>query len=190
MPEYLRSPQLARASECLVIAVDLQDKLLAGMSDREELIARSRLLLRGARTLEIPLLATEQYPQGLGSTTESIAELIPEPVAKKRFSSVEALDLPCAGERDDDRFRVIVFGIEAHVCILQTVFDLQSLGYEVIVPVDAVTSRNRIDRDTALQRMQSTGVTLTTVETLLFECCETAEHPNFKTISRMITGRE
>ncbi|MCG6155504.1 isochorismatase family protein [Rubinisphaera margarita] len=190
MPEYLRSPQLARASECLVIAVDLQEKLLAGMSDREDLLARCRLLLRGARELEIPVLATEQYPQGLGSTEPSIAELIPHAAAKKRFSSVETLDLPCAGERDDDRFRVIVLGIEAHVCILQTVFDLQSLGYEILIPVDAVTSRNAIDRQTALQRMQSMGVTLTTVETLLFECCETAEHPRFKTVSRMITGRE
>ncbi|HCS54915.1 isochorismatase family protein [Rubinisphaera sp.] len=187
---YLRNPQLTDASQCLVIVVDLQEKLTAAIPQAEKLLSRSRLLLKGAQVLGIPILATEQYPQGLGVTVASISEFIDSPAAKKRFSSVEVLELPAAGEREDGRFRVILTGIEAHVCILQTAYDLQSLGYEVLLPVDAIESQNQIDRDVAFTRMSNAGMALTTVESILLECCETADHPEFKRISRLITGRE
>lgn len=187
---YLRNSQLADASQCLVIVVDLQEKLTAAIPQSEILLSRCRLLLRGAQVMGIPIIATEQYPQGLGETVESISDFIESTVAKKRFSSVESLGLPAAGERNDGRFRVILTGIEAHVCILQTAYDLQSLGYEVILPVDAIGSRNQLDCDVAITRMSNAGMTLATVESILLECCESADHPEFKTISRMITGRD
>lgn len=190
MSDYVRSYELARPEQCLVLVSDLQEKLVAVMPDRSQLMERSCQLLRGAELLGVPIIGTEQYPQGLGKTVPEIAPFLPDPPAKKRFSCVEALQLPAAGERSDGRFRIVLIGIEAHVCIQQTAFDLQSIGYEVILPTDAIFSQRAEDRTTALRRMETAGMTLTSTQALLFEWCETAEHPQFKAISRLVTGRE
>lgn len=190
MRNSLRSSLLTSPELSLVLVSDLQTRLLAAMPDQSRLIAQCRLLLRGAKLLDVPVVGTEQYPQGLGRTLPEIAEFLPDPPEKLRFSCVEALQLPPVAERTDGRSRVVLLGIETHVCILQTAFDLQSLGYEVLLPVDALSSQQEIDHVTALRRMETAGMTLTTVQSLLFEWCETAAHPHFKTLSRLVTGRE
>ncbi len=189
MSEYIRSPELVGPDQSLVIVSDLQEKLMAVIPESERLVHRCGLLLQGAEWLNVPILGTEQYPQGLGPTVPALAKFLPNPPAKKRFSCVEALNLPAAGERADERFRAVVIGIETHVCVLQTAFDLQALGYEVLLPVDALASQQHQDTEIALRRMESAGMTLTTTQMLLLEWCETAEHPRFKDLSRLVLGR-
>jgi len=163
---------------------------MAVLPDRDHLLERCQLMLQGSRQLGVPIVGTEQYPEGLGETVEEIQEFLVDPPAKKRFSCVEALAIPPAAEREDGRFRAIVVGIEAHICVQQTAFDLQSLGYEVIIPADAVDSISESDWHLAIRRMESAGITITSVQALLFELCETAEHPEFKAISRLVQGKD
>jgi nicotinamidase-related amidase len=133
----------------------------------------------------VPAAATEQYPQGLGPTVPELAERLDAIPPKLRFSSGE-----CAGIFEDwnqrGLFKVLVVGIEAHVCVQQTVFDLLAAGRRVYLAVDAIGSRYDIDYQTALRRMDSAGATLTTTESALFEWCEVAGTPQFKEISRLV----
>lgn len=189
MSDYLRSRELSRPEQSLVLVSDIQERFMPVLEGATEFVARCRLALAGAQLLEVPIIGTEQYPRGLGKTIPEIAEFLIDPPSKLRFSCVEALNLPAVGEREDGRDRVVLLGLEAHVCVLQTAFDLQALGYQVILPVDAIRSQNAEDCQVALRRMENAGMTLTTVQSLLFEWCETAEHPQFKALSRLVTGR-
>ncbi len=180
-----RSPELVSRHESALLVVDVQDKLLKFIPRGERLVWNIRRLLDGAKLLGVPSHATEQYPSGLGPTTAVLAERLPPIPAKQRFSccGCEALpgDWP---ERGLDQ--IVVAGIEAHVCVLQTVLDLLSAGYRVYVVVDAVGSRSALDAEIALRRLESQGATLTTTESILFEWCETAAAPEFKALSQLV----
>ncbi len=189
MPEYIRSHELILPEQSFVILIDVQEKLLAAIPEAESLLHSIGQLLEGARLFGVPISGTEQYPQGLGKTVSPVCDYLENPPEKKRFSCAESLQLPGAGEREDGRFRAVLIGIEAHVCVQQTALDLQAIGYEVVIPVDAVRSRHKLDYKTAIRRLENSGATLTTVESLLFEWCGTADDPNFKAISKMITGK-
>lgn len=178
---------LSRATSRLVI-VDVQEKLIPAISEGDRVVERCGLLVRGAQLLGIPVDATEQYPKGLGPTVPALAKLIPQRPSKLRFSSSSSLPWATMPV-EDGRHQVIVAGIEAHVCVLQTALDLVAMGFEVHVPADAVSSRNPLDARIALERMAAEGATITTSESVLFECCETAEAPEFKSLSRLVTGR-
>jgi nicotinamidase-related amidase len=182
-----RSSELYRRQSSRLLLVDLQERLVPVIPDRETLMARCRLLAQGAQILEIPIHATEQYPKGLGGTLPEIAAFVPNRPEKVRFSCTDCLGWNPPGP--DERFQIVVAGIEAHVCVQQTVLDLLSLGYQVQVPVDAVSSRNDLDKQVAFRRMELSGATITTTEAVLFEWCEAAGTPEFKAISKLITGR-
>ena len=189
-PTYLRSPEVVSRANCRLLIVDVQAKLVPLIPVAEALIANNRKLIAGAKALGIPTFATEQYPRGLGGTVPELAEHFETIPEKLRFSCAEVLDWgPAAGE-PNDRDQVIVAGIEAPVCVLQTVLDLLALGYRVFVPADAVASRKKLDWKIALERMANHGATLTTTEPVLFECCEVAGTPEFKEISRLIKGED
>ncbi|MEX0701751.1 MAG: hydrolase [Planctomycetales bacterium] len=183
---YLRSPELLSRRAAQLLIVDVQVKLVPAIPVREKLIGNCRRLIEAARLFGIPVAATEQYPRGLGGTVPELAELLDDVPGKLRFSCAEALNWGPAGERADDRWQVIVAGMEAHVCVLQTVFDLLSLGYRVYVVADAVASRGKLDWKIALERMAAGGAVVTTTESVLFECCEAAGTPDFKEISRLV----
>jgi nicotinamidase-related amidase len=190
MPDTsLRSPELLHRDQSRLVLVDVQEKLLAAMDDAEDVIASCRLLAEGARLLGVPIHITEQYPQGLGPTVTTLCEFAATRPAKKRFSAAAALGWPTASEITDGRHQIVLAGVEAHVCVLQTAFDLVSQGYAVSVAADAVTSRRTSDEVTALGRLRDAGVTLTTVEAVLFEWCETAEAPEFKALSGLVKSR-
>jgi isochorismate hydrolase len=179
-------PQLERS---LLLVVDIQDKLLAAMPDAPGLIRDVGFLLDVASLLQIPTLATEQYPKGLGPTTPELARRLASPIpAKTSFSCCGADDFLGDLARQSRR-DLFVVGMETHVCVLNTVLDLLQDGYNVFVPVDAVQSRFRIDHDTAIRRMERAGAVLTTVETAAFEWLGGAEHPQFKAISQLIRAR-
>ena len=168
-----------------LLIVDMQAKLLAAIRHAPLVLANTLRLVRGARALEVPTWATEQYPKGLGPTTPELAELLPERPAKLTFHCCGA-----PGLVEDLRARgvehVTLAGIEAHVCVAQTALELLRLGFAVQVPADAVSSRADLDRDVALRRLERAGAIISTVEAVLFEWTETAEHPQFKAISALI----
>ena len=189
--EGLRSPELLHRASSRLLIVDVQEKLVAALSEstRERLVANCRFLVEGARLLGVPVTATEQYPQGLGPTVASLAELISERPAKKRFSAVECLGWPTAADAIDDRFQIAVAGMETHVCVMQTVLDLLAAGYQTTVVADAVAARGDRDHQTALERMASSGATISTAEAVLFEWCESAAAPEFRQLSALVKAR-
>ncbi|MEI8019079.1 MAG: isochorismatase family protein [Schlesneria sp.] len=185
----LRSPELLHRSSSRLLLVDVQEKLIAALDEvtQKSLLEACRFLGEGARIMGIPVIATEQYPQGLGPTVSSLIEFTGSRPAKKRFSAVESTGLPTAA--DDDRFQVVVAGMETHVCVLQTVLDLLASGYQTYVVADAVAGRRSIDHDVALERMANSGAVITTAESVLFEWCESAESPEFKQLSALVKSR-
>lgn len=185
-PSYLRSSELISRADSRLLIVDVQEKLVPAIPTREALIRRCAQLIRGAQILQVPVQATEQYPKGLGHTVPQLAELLPERSEKVRFSCAESLGWGNPAEDDTARFQVVVAGMEAHVCVLQTVLDLIGQGFQVFVPADAVASRTELDWQFALQRMAASGAVITTSESVLFEWCEVAGTPEFKKISELI----
>lgn len=186
----MRSSELLSASTSRLLIVDMQDKLLAAMKESDHVTGNCVKLVRGAEILGVPVGATEQYPQGLGGTNETIARLIPQRPEKMRFSCSEVVEWAGQGTSPDHPHQIVLAGIEAHVCVLQTAFDLLTSGFEVFVVADAVTSRNRTDYEFGLKRMSDSGIHLVTTEMVLFEWCEVAGTDEFKKISRIITNRE
>lgn len=180
-----RSPELMSAGDTGLLVVDVQEKLIGLIAGHERVVWNIRRLLDGAKLLGVATAATEQYPQGLGSTVPELAQRLPPIPDKLCFS--------CGGCPQIFRdwevrgiSRVLVAGIESHVCVLQTVLDLIASGRRVYVAVDAVGSRHEIDYQTALRRMESAGATLVSTETALFEWCERFGTPQFKEISKLI----
>ena len=189
--EALRSPELLHRASSRLLVVDVQEKLVVALSDasRERLIANCRFLVEGATLFGVPVVATEQYPKGLGSTVASLADLIAERPAKTQFSALECTGWGTAAASSDDRFQVVVAGMESHVCVLQTVLDLLAAGYQTFVVVDAIAGRRDLDHQVALERMANSGATLTSAEAVLFEWCESASAPEFKQLSALVKGR-
>jgi isochorismate hydrolase len=181
-----RSPELLDRHRSRLLIVDVQQKLVPHIHEAESMIAHCRKLIQAAALFAVPVFATEQYRKGLGETVPELAELLPARLDKQRFSGVEALGWQTAAEADDERDQIVVAGIEAHVCILQTAFDLLAIGYQVFLPADAVASRKTRDWEFALKRLSDGGATIVTTESVLFEWAETAGTPEFKEISRLV----
>jgi nicotinamidase-related amidase len=179
-----RSPEMMSPGDTALLVVDMQERLLAAIPGREQLVWNVRRLIDGARVLGLPVAATEQYPQGLGGTVPELARRLGNVPSKLTFS--------CGGcpevfEDFENRgiYKLLVCGVEAHVCVQQTVLDLLAGAWRVYVAADAVGSRHEIDYRIALERMDSAGATLTTTEAALFEWCQTAGTPEFQQISRL-----
>jgi nicotinamidase-related amidase len=184
--EHLRSPELLAAENSRLLIVDVQEKLLPLIPVAERLVHNCRRLLDGARIVSVPRFGTEQYPKGLGHTQPELAERLGAIPDKVCFSCVGVLGWGTASELADDRDQIVVAGMETHVCVLQTVLDLIAGGFRVYVPADAVASRSEMDWRIALERMASSGATITTVESVLFEWCRQAGTPVFKEIQKLI----
>ncbi len=181
----MRPTQRLTAHHGGLLVVDLQDKLLDLIPDRDAVVTSTAALIRGARALEMPVWGTEQYPRGLGPTTSAIAELIPERPAKTSF---HCCTLPQLVEQLYGRNirHVTVVGIEAHVCIAQTALELLDLGFRVQIPADAVASRRKMDWEFGLRRLEQAGAVVSTAESALFEWTERSDRPEFKTISEIV----
>ncbi len=168
-----------------MLVVDVQEKLIPLVGGHERIVWNVRRLIDGAGLLGLPVLASEQYPKGLGPTVPELAERLDRIESKITFSCGGCPGL-FDGLEERGIHRLLVVGIETHVCVAQTVFDLMAAGFRVYVAVDATGARYSIDRETALARMESSGATLTTTEAALFEWCQTAGTDAFKAISAMI----
>jgi nicotinamidase-related amidase len=180
-----RSIELMSPADTGLLVVDVQTKLVNLIVGHERIVWNIRRLLEGAKLLKVAMAVTEQYPQGLGGTVPELAERLPKPEAKLAFSCGA-----CGSIFRDWQARgltkILLAGIETHVCMQQTAFDLLAQGFRVYVAVDATGSRYTIDSETALRRMDSAGVTLTTTEAALFEWCGVAGTPEFKQLSKLV----
>jgi len=167
---------------CALLVVDIQEKLFGKVLGADRLLERITLLYKGCKILNIPVVVTEQYPQGLGKTVLAVEEA---PLAKTAFSCARDPATKKAIEYCNKKVWILC-GIESHVCILQTVKSLLKEGFTPIVVQDAISSRNELDHSSSLQEMRALGVRITTVETVLFELIKDAQHPQFKELSRLI----
>jgi hypothetical protein len=163
------------------VVVDPQEKLMAAMPRRAETVAGMDKLARAARALELPALVTLQYVKGLGPVCAELTE------ALAGWPTFEKLTFSCCGVepfpralKDLRRQRVLLGGVEAHVCVQQTAIDLMAAGYAVYVCADAICSRRDLDRDVALARLRDCGAVITTVESAIFELLREAGTPAFK----------
>ena len=187
--ELTRSPALMNQDDTALLVVDLQEKLLPLIPRHAHIVWNTRRLIDAAELLNVAMAATEQYPQGLGATTSQIASRFEVITDKRSFSCCgdqTFLETVVTGWREQSRFKVLVAGIETHVCVQQTVLDLLAEGFQVYVAADAVGARGTTDHDVALQRMDSAGATLTTTEAAIFEWCQTSDADCFKQISGLI----
>lgn len=178
-------PSLVSRSDAALLVVDVQERINSVMFDQSHL-ARIEVLIDACSALDVPVLATEQYPKGLGATVPGLASrLSTAPVVKDTFSCARE---PAARKAIDTigREQVVVTGIETHVCVAQTVLDLIESGRRVHVPHDAVNSRRTADKEWALRRMEACGAVITTTESVLFELLERCGTDDFRAVSRMV----
>ncbi|QDU55589.1 isochorismatase family protein [Aeoliella mucimassa] len=184
-----RSPDLMNAGDTLLCLVDFQQRLMPAIAGQERIVWNAGRLVDGATALGVEMVVTEQYPEKLGPTVESLATRLNTPAsAKLMFSS--ACCTPVFAEQmeqlgESGRHRVLLAGVETHVCVQQTAYDLMAAGFTVYLATDATGSRFDNDYQIALRRMESAGVVLTTTEAALFEWCERAGTPEFKQISAL-----
>ena len=170
-----------------IVVVDIQEKLLPAIFEKERMLRNAVCLLKGAGILQVPVLATEQYPRGLGSTVQSIRDAVPglSALEKVAFSSCGAAGfmeaLASKGISD-----VILCGMETHVCVLQTTLDLVENGFRVFVVSDAVSARTSENHRLGLQRMHDAGGVIVSVEMVLFELLEKAGTPEFKQVLELL----
>ncbi len=176
------------AEDTMALVIDFQEKLVPVMDRREELLHNTEILIKGLQALGIPMLVTQQYTKGIGRTVPVLADIFGE-----GFSYEDKLTFSCAeNETILDKLRatgkknIIICGIEAHICVLQTIVDLIALGYQVILVEDCVGSRKDSDRQVGIKRAVMEGAFPTTYESILFELTRVAKTDVFKEISRLI----
>ncbi|MEM7192134.1 MAG: hydrolase [Pseudomonadota bacterium] len=174
-----------------VLIVDVQDKLLAAIDGADRIIDRCVRLVHAARKLGVPITMSEQYPQGLGPTHDSVRDAFANDgfVADKTEFSCMRNDMlrdRLHDLRREGRAQVVIGGIEAHVCVTQTAMDLESQGFEAFVVADAVGSRSKVNRKLALSRLQKAGADIVDSEMVLFEWMERAGTPEFKALQALI----
>lgn len=174
-------------SRSVLLVVDVQDRLAPAIHDGGAVLGRIETLLRAAGRLGVPVAATEQYPRGLGRTVAGISALLdPGAIVEKiHFSAAEE---PGFVERlrGHDRRQVVVAGMEAHVCVLQTALGLATAGFDPFVVADAVGSRTAADKALGLERLRGEGVRIVSTEMVVFEWLHRAGTPEFKDVVNLI----
>ena len=169
------------------LMIDVQDRLAAAMPEREQIVRNCAVLLKAANELGVPVVASEQYPQGLGHTVAELSALT-EP--EERLEKVECSCVQNEALADrlkrTGRDQIVIGGVEAHVCVLQTAFDALSRGSEVFVVADAVGSRQATSKELALRRLEAGGASVVTTEMVVFEWLQSASAPAFKALSKLI----
>ena len=167
--------------------IDYQERLFPAMFEKETLLKNTKILLEGLNILGIPLVFTQQYTKGLGETLDELRSLIPD------FAPIEKTDFSCFGAQEYGVFlqnyqskNIIICGIEAHVCVLQTAVDLKDAGFNPIVVTDCITSRSALSREGAIDRFRHENIMTATCESILFELTRSAKAEEFKAISRLV----
>jgi nicotinamidase-related amidase len=178
MSDWRLTPQ-----NCALVVIDAQDKLMAAMSSRANTLVAAEKMIRAARLLQVPTIVTLQYSKVLGPLCAELSE------ATDGVTPMEKMSFSCCGSEDFTRAikelrrpRVLICGIETHICVLQTAIDLMNSGHSAYVVADAVGSRRDTDHTIALERLRDCGAVITTVESAIFEMLREAGTAQFKQI--------
>ncbi len=175
------------SEETIGLIIDFQERLFPHIAENESIEKKTITLIKGLKYLAVPLIVTQQYTKALGETIPAIAASV------GTFAPVEKLAFSCCDEpafvdklKKTGKSKLIIAGIEAHICVTQTVIDLVASGFQPIVVVDCVSSRNLQDKKIALSRMKQEGALLTTCEAILFELTRFSRTETFKSISKLV----
>lgn len=178
---------LIKENDCLLLIIDLQEKLLRHIHNQSFLINKSEILIKTFNKLSLPIIITEQYPKGLGKTDPRILSSIDE------YSLIEKTSFSCAKDakfteqfKSFNKSQIIICGIETHICILQSAFDLLSKGYSLFIVSDAVGSRHINDTVSAIERMNKRNINLVTTEMVIFELLGNSKNDHFKYLSGLV----
>lgn len=187
---YINNPHARMkiiSGQSVGLMVDIQEKLVPHMHKYQVLIKNTEKLIRGLKILDVPLITTQQYTKGLGPTIDVIEQYL------SGINKIEKLTFSCCGEENfmhelnrHNRKFIIIAGIEAHVCVLQTTADLIASGYYPVIVKDCISSRKPEDKKSAIARMRDEGAVITTFESILFELCQVAGTDRFKEISKIV----
>ena len=190
MPLTTNTALLCDNSKSVLVIIDVQERLSTAMPEKvlKKILEKISLLSRAAALLNIPVIVSEQYPKGLGSTLSNITSSLPDNVLIK-----EKTCFSCASNQDFittleslNKKQLILVGMEAHICVTQTALELQSDNYQVFISEDAVCSRTKHNYKNALQRMRQAGCVISNSESICFEWLRDAKHSQFKTLSSLI----
>tara|TARA_Y100001960_G_C14735763_1_gene860205 strand:+ start:95 stop:640 length:546 start_codon:yes stop_codon:yes gene_type:complete len=179
---------LLDSSKLCLLVIDIQEKLINKIFDKEKIRSFTLKTIEVFELLNLPILYCEQYPKGLGLTTEEIKKKLDDVEARK----FEKTTFSCFATSDYESLlkpqvkQILLCGIETHICVLQTAYDLINKGYNVFLVDEATGSRKPMDRKLGLERMTSMGVNLINFEMLIFEIIRDSKHPKFKDLSRLI----
>ena len=174
--------------DSLVLIIDIQDKLLNAVFNKEQVEKKSAIVAEAAKILGIPVVVTEQYPKGLGNTIPAVKDALAEDTEifeKTAFSALNNEEILEAIKKHNKK-QILIFGIETHICVSQTTAALRELGYEVSVIKDACGSRAEEEYFAGLERIKDNGAYIITTEIALFEWLKGAKHPNFKAVQALI----
>ncbi len=179
---------LLNAAKATLLVIDVQEKLLPAMAEPERVLAKNLILLKAAAELSLPITVSEQYPKGLGSTVAEFKTNSATVLAKNAFSCWrdDAIKTHMIAHHEGGRPQVIVSGIEAHVCALQTSIDMAQAGFAVFAVADAMSSRKSESAALAFERLRQNGVQVVNTEMVLFELLEKAGTAQFKVLSGLI----
>ena len=182
-----RNSKILLRDTTALLLIDIQEKILAVMNNPDQVINNALKLIKGFKVLNIPIFYTEQYPKGLGATSDALLTEL------QGLSPIQKMSFSCYGAgnfftrlTDNNVSQVVVAGIESHVCVQQTVLDLTANNFQVNVAADAVSSRNDLDYKISLDRMKIHGAEITTSEAILFELLVNSGTDEFREISEII----
>lgn len=173
-------------NRAVFVLVDAQERLLKAMENRDQVISNANKLIEAAKIMGIPLIVSEQYPKGLGSTSPRIS--LPDatrPIEKISFSCFGSEDFK-SRLRHLGRDTLVIFGTEAHICVLKTALDAMKEGLQAHVVSDAVSSRREEDRKAGIDRMRQSGVFIVSSEMALFQLMDEAGSEEFKAVSSLV----
>lgn len=172
--------------DAVLLIIDIQDNLAKAMTDKDSVIKNAEILATAAVDMGIPVIITEQYPKGLGHTVEEIKTLTEDAFVFEKTMFCGLTEEVEEKLKSIDRKKIIVVGMETHVCVLQTTRALIEKGYEVHVVRDAVASRTEENLSNGLDMIKDMGATITNTETVVFDLLKSSKAPEFKKMSKMI----
>eukprot|EP00123_Amoebidium_parasiticum_P019617 comp27894_c0_seq1/m.47183 comp27894_c0_seq1/g.47183 ORF comp27894_c0_seq1/g.47183 comp27894_c0_seq1/m.47183 type:complete len:193 (-) comp27894_c0_seq1:626-1204(-) len=174
-----------RPASTVFFLCDIQTKFQSAIRGFPQLLAVAKRLMDAAKLLDVPVVATEQYPQGLGPLVDDLKDPHVQIFSKVTFSMVTP-EMESYLKANPARNAVVLFGLETHVCVQQTALDLLSRGYQVHLLADGVSSRTKQDRECAIERLRQAGSIVTTSESVMFELMGDSKHPAFRDIQKLI----
>ena len=178
---------MIKTAECMALIIDFQERLMPAMKNCEQLAKRTEILIKGLKALDIPMIITQQYTKGLGMSEDFVfaAAETEEYIDKTEFSAM-ANEQVAKVVKQNGRKNVIVCGIEANICVLQTCLDLKEQGFTPYLVLDCTSTRKQSDLEMTILRAQQEGILVTSSESVLFELLQKAGGDAFKTISKLI----